>query len=68
MSDLEGAAVDTHVLAEHEHSRVAAHLLPEPVADRLKVRLFGHLLVVGSLELLGGCEDAVEQGARVGLG
>ncbi len=42
--DLEGAAVDADVLAEHEHALVAAHLLPEPVADRLEIGLLGHYL------------------------
>src|SRR5205814_10522303 len=41
---LEGAAVHADVLAEHEDALVAAHLLPEPVADRLKVGLLGHYL------------------------
>ena len=42
--DLERAAVDAHVLAEHEHPLVTAHLLPESVADRLEVGLLGHYL------------------------
>ena len=45
--DLERAAVDAHVLAEHEHALVVAHLLPEPVADRLEVGLLGHYLWCG---------------------
>ena len=45
--DLEGAAVDADVLAEHEHARVVAHLLPEPVADRLEIGLLGHYLWCG---------------------
>ena len=40
--DLERPAVDADVLAEHEHALVEAHLLPEPVADRLEVGLLGH--------------------------
>ena len=43
--DLEGAAVDAHVLAEHEHPIVTPHLLSETVADRLQVGLLGHALV-----------------------
>jgi len=38
--DLEGAAVDADVLADHEHALVAAHLDSKPVRDRLQV---GHL-------------------------
>ena len=34
---LERAAVDADVLAEHEDALVAAHLLPEAVADRLEI-------------------------------
>jgi hypothetical protein len=33
--DLEGAAVDADVLADHEDALVAAHLLAEAVGDRL---------------------------------
>src|SRR6476646_11984980 len=42
--DLERAAVDADVLADHEDALVALHLLPEPVADRLEVGLLGHYL------------------------
>ena len=42
--DLEGAAVHPDVLAEHEDPRIAAHLLAEPVRDRLDVRPLGHYL------------------------
>src|SRR5204863_868574 len=41
---LERAAVDAHVLADHEHALVPAHLLAEAVADRLEVGLLGHYL------------------------
>src|SRR5207247_8562020 len=44
---LEGAAVDADVLADHEHALVAAHLLPETVADRLQIRLLSHYLWCG---------------------
>ena len=40
--DLERAAVDADVLADHEDALVAAHLLAEPVGDRLEVRALGH--------------------------
>src|SRR4051794_25241865 len=40
--DLEGAAVDADVLADHEHALVAAHLLAEAVRDRLQVGHLGH--------------------------
>jgi hypothetical protein len=42
LGDLEGAAVDADVLADHEDALVALHFLPEPVGDRLEVRLDGH--------------------------
>ena len=42
--DLEGAAVDADVLADHEHALVAAHLLAEAVRDRLQVGHLGHYL------------------------
>ena len=42
--DLEGAAVDADVLADHEHALVAPHLLAEAVGDRLQVGLLGHYL------------------------
>src|SRR5206468_7146551 len=42
--DLERAAVDADVLADHEDALVAPHLLAEAVADRLEVRPFGHYL------------------------
>src|SRR5205814_533781 len=44
---LERAAVDAHVLADHEDALVAAHLLAEAVADRLEVGLLGHYLWCG---------------------
>src|SRR6185503_20856493 len=40
--DLEGAAVDADVLADHEHTLVTAHLLAEAVRDRLQVGHLGH--------------------------
>ena len=40
--DLERAAVDADVLAEHEDALVAAHLLAETVADRLEIGLLRH--------------------------
>jgi hypothetical protein len=42
--DLEGAAVDADVLADHEHALVTAHLGAEAVRDRLQVRELGHYL------------------------
>ena len=44
---LERAAVHADVLADHEDALVAAHLLAEPVADRLKVGLLRHYLWCG---------------------
>ena len=40
--DLEGAAVDADVLADHEDALVAPHLGAQPVGDRLQVRELGH--------------------------
>ena len=42
LRDLERAAVDADVLADHEDALVAPHLLPEPVRDRLEVGQLGH--------------------------
>ncbi len=42
--DLEGAAVDADVLADHEDALVAPHLGAQPVGDRLQVRQLGHYL------------------------
>ena len=42
LRDLERAAVDADVLADHEDALVAPHLLAKPVGDRLQVRLLGH--------------------------
>ena len=50
--DLEGAAVDADVLADHEHALVAPHLLAEPVADRLQVGLHCHVPL-----LVSSCPD-----------
>jgi hypothetical protein len=36
--DLEGAAVDTDVLSDHEDALVSPHLLPETVGNRLQIR------------------------------
>ena len=38
----EDAALLAHVLAEHDHGRVAPHLLGERLADRLDERPDGH--------------------------
>ena len=46
LGDLEGAAVDADVLADHEHALVAAHLLAEAVRDRLQIGLDRHPLPV----------------------
>ena len=40
--DLERAAVDADVFADHVDALVAAHLQPETVGDRLQVRQLGH--------------------------
>jgi hypothetical protein len=40
--DLEGSAVHPDVLADDEDALVGAHLLPEPVGDRLQVGALGH--------------------------
>ena len=40
--DLEGAAVDADVLADHEDALVAPHLGAQPVGDRLQVGQLGH--------------------------
>ena len=66
--DLERAAVDADVLAEHEHALVEAHLLPEPVADRLEVGLLGHYLWWGVSSSSARRVDAVEERGRVGQG
>src|SRR5436305_902102 len=42
--DLERAAVDADVLADHEHALVAPHLGAQPVGDRLQIRELGHHL------------------------
>src|SRR6185437_9520134 len=42
LGDLEGAAVDADVLADHEDPVVAAHLLAQTVGDGLEVRLYSH--------------------------
>jgi hypothetical protein len=44
LGDLERAAVDADVLAEHEHALVAPHLRAEAVGDRLEVSLLRHYL------------------------
>ena len=46
LRDLEGAAVDADVLAEHEHALVALHLFPERLRDRDQV---GGLPVLAAL-------------------
>ena len=46
--DLEGAAVDADVLADHEDALVAPHLLAEPVGDRLQVGHLGHATCGGA--------------------
>src|SRR5205823_694013 len=40
--DLEGAAIDADVLADHEHALVAAHLHAKPIGDRLQICHLGH--------------------------
>src|SRR5581483_8225361 len=45
--DLERAPVDADVLADHVHALVAAHLEPQAVGDRLKVRQLRHYLWCG---------------------
>ena len=65
LRDLEGAAVDADVLADHEDALVAPHLEPEPVGDRLEVGELGHLLVVGRVEVFGRGEHAVARPRRV---
>ena len=59
LGDLEGAAVDADVLADHEHAPVALHLLPEPseIAWRYVSSAMGSL-VVRRVELFGGRVDA----------
>ena len=42
LGDTEHAALRTDVLTEDHHALVALHLLANPVADRLDVRLLGH--------------------------
>ena len=42
LGDLERAAVDADVLADHEDPLVAAHLVAKRVRDRLEIRLDGH--------------------------
>ena len=59
---LERSAEGADVLADQEDALVAAHLLAEPVRDRLQVGLDGHvgLPEVRRVELFGLGEDAVE--------
>ena len=65
--DLEGAAVDADVLADHEHALVAAHLLAEAVRDRLQIGLDRHPLpVMRGVEIFRRRPDAVAEGRGVG--
>ena len=36
--DFEGAAIDAHIFADHEHGWIALHLFPNPGANRLDHR------------------------------
>ena len=66
---LEGAAVHTDVLADHEDALVAPHLAAEAVGDRLEIGQLGHvslLPVVRREERLGACIDAVRDRRALG--